>query len=153
MLQHISISIFQVLQCTSFLSKLLTLVESGTITTMKYIYSNLFLILESIEHYVSLVNNYLRYNTGFTHVRNICISKSSAFEVLCLNPHILQTALSALNNLRGDKIDIKFFSECGCSSIKYFNLRFLFSNYFMMKLIFFHNSRFFNEKSLVYNFI
>ena len=27
MLQHISISIFQVLQCTSFLSKLLTLVE------------------------------------------------------------------------------------------------------------------------------
>ena len=116
MLHHISISIFQVLQCTSFLSKLLTLVESGTITTMKYIYSNLFLILESIEHYVSLVNNYLRKIRGFTHVfllGNICIRKSSAFEVLCLNPHVLQTALSALNNLRGDKIDIKFFLNVG----------------------------------------
>ena len=124
MLQHISISIFQVLQCTSFLSKLLTLLESGTITTMKYIFKLVFntginRALCFTRKQLSTVN--IR---GFTHVLllgNICISKSSAFEVLCLNPHVLQTALSALNSLRGDKIDIKFFSECGRSSIPRIN--------------------------------
>ena len=85
---------------------------------------------------------------------------------LCLNTHVLQTALSALNNLRTDKIDIKVFSERGCSSIPRINAGcssiprinaltsvFLFSNYFMMKLIFSITDVFAMKKSLVYNFI
>ena len=99
MLQHILID--KVLQCTSFLSKSLILVEiSNNDEVLKLVFDT------GINRTLCFTRKQ-RTIRGFTHVfllGNICISKSSAFEVVCLNPHVLQTALSVLNNLRGDKI-------------------------------------------------
>lgn len=37
-------------------------------------------------------------------VEENCITNSSGFQVVCISKHVLKTELSALNDLRGDKI-------------------------------------------------
>ena len=72
---------------------------------MKFLMIILKIIISFIISFTTISNILLQYTIkNFLFLGNKCVTLSEGFKVVCLTKNVLKTALSALNNLRGNNL-------------------------------------------------